>query len=126
MGESADPVEAVETKYFRRGAITAVFYAVVDLLIVIFGGPFIPLRLIGVVAAYFIARDVVLLQEAGVEWGWTRFLVLIFVAIGGFLGFIVYAWRRHVHIEAATWPSEEAADTDGEDTVAGENETVEE
>ncbi|MFW5965389.1 MAG: hypothetical protein ACOCP3_01400, partial [Halodesulfurarchaeum sp.] len=62
------------------------------------GGGFIIFRLIGVLAAYYASKDVVLLREAGLEWGKTRFLVIVFVGIGGFLGFFFYAYRRAIHV----------------------------
>jgi hypothetical protein len=91
---------AVPATYFRRAAVFAMIYAVVDFLVLTVGGPFIYARLIGVVVGFYAAMDIVELREAGAEWGWTRYAVLLFVAIGGFLGFVIYAWRRHVHLMA--------------------------
>lgn len=115
MAEYAVPVDSIDNRYYRRAAVTAVFYAVIDLLILVFGGLFVPFRLVGVIAAYFVIRDMMVLREAGVEWGWTRYVVLVFVAIGGFLGFIIYAWRRYSHLEAI------GGEGDGDE--AGETET---
>ena len=110
MAENAIPVDSIDNRYYRRAGITAVAYAVVDLLILLFGGLFVPFRLIGVIAAYFVIRDMMVLRDAGVEWGWTRYLVLVLVAIGGFLGFIIYAWRRYSHLQDHSWPETDAED----------------
>lgn len=125
MAENAAPVDSIDNRYSRRAGITAVAYAVVDLLILIYGGLFVPFRFIGVIAAYFVVRDMIVLREAGVEWGWTRYLVLVLVAVGGFLGFIVYAWRRYSHLEAHSWPETEAEDESADDPQADEREDVE-
>lgn len=110
------PATALDSTHFRRAGITAFFYAVIDVLIVFIGGPFVLFRLIGIVAAYFVVRDMMVLREAGIEWGWTRYLILVFVAVGGFLGFFVYAWRRHQHVEAHTW-DDAAAEAEDSDTA---------
>lgn len=91
----------IDNTFYRRGMIVAVLYAVVDGLILFLGGPWIFFRLIGIVAAYYASRDIVVLKEAGLEWGWTRFPLLVFVGIGGFLGYFYYAWRRTRHVQAA-------------------------
>lgn len=116
MAESSDPQGTIDTTQFRRAGIVAFIYAVVDFLIVLGGSFFMPLRLIGIVAAFFVIKDILVLREAGLDWGWTRYLVLIVVAVGGFLGFFFYAWRRHTHLESHSWPDPE------EDGEAGEAE----
>lgn len=98
MAEVPDAIDEVDNTFYRRGMVVAVLYAVVDVLILFFGGPFVFFRLIGVVAGYYAIRDIVVLREAGLEWGWTRYLLLAFVAVGGFLGYFYYAWRRTHHL----------------------------
>lgn len=101
MAEVPDAVDELDNTFYRRGMVVAVLYAVVDVLILFGGGPFVFLRLIGVVAAYYATRDMVVLREAGLEWGWTRYLLLVFVGVGGFLGYFYYAWRRTHHLNDA-------------------------
>lgn len=107
MAEVPSSMESIDNRFYRRGMIVAVLYAVVDILIIFFGGPFVFLRLIGVIAVYYAIRDMVVLREAGLEWGWTRYVVLVFVGIGGFLGYFYYAWRRTRHLQEASIDPEE-------------------
>jgi len=102
MAEVPSSMESIDNRFYRRGMIVAVLYAIVDVLIIFGGGPFVFLRLIGVIAVYYATRDMVVLREAGLEWGKTRYLILIFVGIGGFLGYFYYAWRRTRHLQAAS------------------------
>lgn len=113
MADSTPPDLAVPATYFRRAAAIAVIYAIVDFLVLTVGGPFIYARLVGVLVGFYAALDIVELEDAGVEWGWTRYVVLLFVAIGGFLGFVIYAWRRQVHVRALDADSEAGAAPDG-------------
>lgn len=128
MSEYAVPVDSIDNRYFRRAGYTAVVYALVDVLNLFYGGPFVLFRLVGVIAGYFVIKDMVVLYEAGVDWGWTRYLVLMFVAVGGFLGFIVYAWRRYIHLEAHSvaeaTPETAAGPDDGSSGTAGDEETA--
>ncbi|APE96243.1 hypothetical protein [Halodesulfurarchaeum formicicum] len=98
MSEYLDSVEEIDNTFFRRGMVVAILYAIVDALIIFGGSPFIVFRLIGVVAAYYATRDMVLLREAGLDWGWTRYLVLVLVGAAGFLGYFFYAYRRAVNL----------------------------
>lgn len=101
MTEVPSALSDVDNTYYRRGMVVAVLYAVVDVMTLLVGGPWLYLRLIGVVAVYFATRDLVVLREAGLEWGWTRYLLLVFVGVGGFLGYFYYAWRRTRHLQNA-------------------------
>ncbi|MFB6110411.1 MAG: hypothetical protein ABEJ60_06000 [Halodesulfurarchaeum sp.] len=101
MGSYLASVDAIDNTFFRRGVVVAVLYAVVDALILFFGSPFVPFRLIGVVAAYYAIQDTMLLREAGIDWGLSRYLVFAFVGAGGFLGYAFYAYRRAVHLSNA-------------------------
>lgn len=125
MAESSEPSGRVDPKQFRRAGIVAFLYAIVDFLIILGGSFFVPLRLIGVAVAIFVIKDMLVLHEAGLEWGWTRYLVLIVVAVGGFLGFFFYAWRRRQHLEDHSWP-DPAADQaeDGDDIADGAAQAV--
>lgn len=98
MTDVPEAVDYVDNTFYRRGMVVAVLYAIVDILILLFGGPFVPFRLIGVVAVYYATRDIVELRDLGLEWGTTRYLVLVVVGIGGFLGYFYYAWRRTIHL----------------------------
>ena len=98
MSEVPEAVDYVDNRFFRRGMVVAILYAIVDLLIIIVGTPVIVFRLIGVIAVYYATRDMIVLREAGLEWGKTRYVILVFVGIGGFLGYFYYAWRRTVHL----------------------------
>lgn len=98
MSDVPDAVDYVDNTFFRRGMVVALLYAVVDLLIIVLGTPVIWFRLIGVIAVYYATRDIVVLREAGLDWGNTRYAILVFVGIGGFLGYFYYAWRRTVHL----------------------------
>ncbi|MBS3759942.1 hypothetical protein [Halodesulfurarchaeum sp.] len=98
MSDVPEAVDYVDNSFFRRGMVVAILYAIVDGLILLVPGPFVLFRLIGVIAAYYATRDMIVLREAGLEWGKTRFAILVFVGIGGFLGFFFYAWRRTVHL----------------------------
>jgi hypothetical protein len=102
MSDVPDAVDLVDNTFYRRGMIVAVLYAIVDGLILFVPGPWILFRLIGVVAVYYATRDIIVLREAGLHWGKTRYLLLIFVGIGGFLGYFFYAWRRMGHLSDAT------------------------
>lgn len=117
MGESEPIDEAVDLTFYRRALVVAFAYAVIDLLVVFVGRIAVPFRLIGVVVAYFVIKDMIVLREAGVEWGWTRYVVLVVAAVGGFLGFAVYAWRRNVHLQNRSVP-----DSEPSSTAAGEPE----
>ncbi len=98
MSEVPEAVDYIDNTFFRRGMIVALLYGVVDGLILFVSGPFILFRLIGVIAVYYATRDIIVLQDAGLDWGKSRYLLLIFVGIGGFLGYFFYAWRRTVHL----------------------------
>lgn len=98
MTEVPEAVDFVDNTFYRRGMVVAVLYAIVDILILLFGGPLVPFRLIGVVAVYYATQDIVRLRDLGLEWGKTRYLVLVIVGIGGFLGYFYYAWRRTAHL----------------------------
>lgn len=114
MAEAGGVQTTVDPRYVRLGLVFAFGYALVDVLIVVYGGGFVFFRFIGVVVAVFVIMDMVRLKEAGVEWGWTRYVVLVVVAIGGFLGFVIYAWRRYVHLENRAHSAGESA-TPGEE-----------
>ncbi|MFB6086201.1 MAG: hypothetical protein ABEJ84_05265 [Halodesulfurarchaeum sp.] len=101
MSDVPEAVDLVDNTFYRRGMVVAILYAIVDVLILLFGGEFITFRIIGVIAVYYATRDIVELREIGLEWGKTRYLVLIFVGIGGFLGYFFYAWRRTGHLSDA-------------------------
>lgn len=121
MAEQELPGPEMAHTFFRRAAVFAVIYAFVDLMILLVGGLFIYARIVGVFAGFYAAMDIVELREAGAEWGWTRYLVILAVAVGGFLGFVIYAWRRHVHVQALgdeTDGDDEAASTEDDDRVA--------
>ncbi|MFW5900696.1 MAG: hypothetical protein ACOCTH_02850 [Halodesulfurarchaeum sp.] len=98
MSEVPEAVDYVDNRFFRRGMVVAILYAIVDLLIIVVGTPVIVFRLIGVIVVYYATRDMVVLREAGLEWGATRYAILVVVGIGGFLGYFYYAWRRTVHL----------------------------
>lgn len=102
-------VDAIDNTFFRRGMVVAILYAVVDALILFVGSPFIPFRVIGAVAAYYATRDMVLVREAGVDWGRTRYLVLLGVGVAGFLGYFFYAYRRAVHLSNADLDTDSTA-----------------
>lgn len=111
-GSTAD----VGRRYFRLAGVVAIVYAGIDFAIIGFGSALLPLRLIGVAAALFVIMDMIELREAGVEWGWTRYLVLIGVAVLGFLGFIIYAYRRMSKLQAI-----KAADAESKEEVDAES-----
>ena len=117
MSDSTGPTADVGRRYFRLAGVVAIAYAVIDFAIIGFGSGLLPLRLIGVAAALFVIMDMIELREAGVEWGWTRYLVLVGVAVLGFLGFIIYAYRRMSKVQAL-----EAADAESGDEVDAESE----
>lgn len=98
MSEVPEAIDYVDNRFFRRGMIVAVLYAIGDAVILFVAAQFVFLRLIGIIAAYYAARDMIELREVGLEWGKTRYLVLVFVGIGGFLGYFFYAWRRTGHL----------------------------
>lgn len=98
MSDSSDPSPDVGNTYFRLAGVVAVVYAIIDFLILGFGSGLLPLRFVGVVGAFFVIMDISEIREAGVEWGWTRYLLLVLVAVGGFLGFVVYAYSRYLHL----------------------------
>lgn len=100
MAEQELPGPEMAHTFFRRAAVFAAIYAFVDLMILLVGGLFIYARIVGVFVGFYAAMDIVELREAGADWGWTRYLVIVAVAVGGFLGFVIYAWRRHVHVQA--------------------------
>lgn len=112
MAEQELPGPPRAHTFFRRAAVFAAIYAFVDLMILLVGGLFIYARIVGVFVGFYAAMDMVELREAGAEWGWTRYLVIVAVAVGGFLGFVFYAWRRHVHVQALGEETE--ADDEGE------------
>ena len=113
MSEVPDAIDHVDNRFFKRGMVVAILYAIVDVLILTVGGPFVFFRLIGVAAAYYATRDIIVLREAGLDWGKTRYAVLVFVGIGGFLGYFYYAWRRTVHLRGVNIEPEAAtAETD--------------
>lgn len=99
MSEPSPLESPVSDTFLRRAAAFAMIYALVDFLILTVGGPFIFGRLVGVMVGFYAALDMEELREQGAEWGWTRWVLLILVAIGGFLGFLLYAWRRHAHLQ---------------------------
>lgn len=118
MAEQELPGPPMANTFFRRAAVFAAIYALVDLMVLLVGGLFIYARLVGVFAGYYAAMDMVELREAGVEWGWTRYVVLLLVAVAGFLGFVIYAWRRHAHLQAF---EDETAGDDGANSSEGDN-----
>ncbi len=124
MSDSSDPSAAVGNTYFRLAGVVAVVYAIIDFLILAFGTGLLPLRFVGVVGAFFVIMDVTEIREAGVMWGWTRYLLAILVAVGGFLGFVVYAYSRYLHLnpdaleELRQSDADETAEVDGEDDTA--------
>lgn len=107
MSDVPEALDHVDNRFFRRGMVVAILYAIVDGLILFVPGPWILFRLIGVFAVYYATRDIVVLRDAGLEWGKTRYLVLIFVGIGGFLGYFYYGWRRTTHLSNAEVDPEE-------------------
>jgi hypothetical protein len=101
MSEVPEAVEQLDNRFFRRGMVVAVLYALVDALIILVPGPFVLFRFIGVLAAYYATRDTIVLRDAGLDWGKTRFAIIVFVGVGGFLGYFFYAYRRTVHLRNA-------------------------
>ncbi|MFW5922183.1 MAG: hypothetical protein ACOCRC_02630 [Halodesulfurarchaeum sp.] len=120
MSEVPEAVDLVDNTFYRRGMVVAVLYGIVDALILFVPGPWVLFRLIGAVVAYYAARDIVALREVGLHWGKTRYLLLLFVGIGGFLGYFFYAWRRMGHLSRASVDAET-----GRIVAEGEDETDE-
>lgn len=118
MSDSSDPPPDVGNTYFRLAGVVAVVYAIVDFLILGYGSGLLPLRFVGAIGAIFVIMDITQIREAGVEWGWTRYLLLVLVAVGGFLGFVVYAYSRYLHLHPDA--VEEFRQSDSEETEEGE------
>lgn len=101
MSEVPESLDQLDNRFFKRGFIVAALYAIVDALILFVPGPWLPFRFIGVIAGYYATRDTIVLREAGLDWGKTRYALIAFVGAGGFLGYFFYAYRRTIHLRNA-------------------------